>query len=83
MPVIGHVGLTPQAVNVLGGYGARGREEREAEKIMADAKAVADAGAFCIVVEGVMESIATEIARASLRQSSASVPPPIATARCW
>src|SRR6201989_1259179 len=35
IPVIGHVGLTPQAVNVLGGYGARGREDREAEKIIA------------------------------------------------
>jgi len=63
IPVIGHIGLTPQAVNVLGGYGARGREEREAEKIIADAKAVADAGAFSIVVEGVMEPIATEVAR--------------------
>ena len=63
IPVIGHVGLTPQAVNVLGGYGARGREEREAEKIIADAKAIADAGAFSIVVEGVLEPIATEVAR--------------------
>src|SRR5438309_6079976 len=63
IPVIAHVGLTPQAVNVLGGYGARGREEREADKIIADAKAVADAGAFCMVVEGVMEPIATEVAR--------------------
>ena len=40
IPVIGHVGLTPQAVNMLGGYGARGREKREAEKIVADARAV-------------------------------------------
>ena len=63
VPVIGHVGLTPQAVNVLGGYGARGREEREARKIIDDARAVADAGAFCIVVEGVMEQIASEVAR--------------------
>ena len=63
IPVIGHVGLTPQAVNILGGYGARGREEREAEKIIADAKAVDQAGAFCIVVEGVLESIAEEITR--------------------
>jgi 3-methyl-2-oxobutanoate hydroxymethyltransferase len=63
IPVIGHVGLTPQAVNILGGYGARGREEAEAEKIVADAKAIADAGAFCIVVEGVMEAIATRVAR--------------------
>jgi 3-methyl-2-oxobutanoate hydroxymethyltransferase len=63
IPVIGHVGLTPQAVNVLGGYGARGREEHEAEKILADAKAVDNAGAFCIVVEGVVEDIATRITR--------------------
>ena len=63
IPVIGHVGLTPQAVNTLGGYGARGREAREAKKIVADAKAVDDAGAFCIVVEGVMEQIATDVAR--------------------
>src|SRR3982750_4624776 len=49
IPVIGHVGLTPQAVNTLGGYGARGREQHEANKILADARAVADAGAFCIV----------------------------------
>jgi 3-methyl-2-oxobutanoate hydroxymethyltransferase len=63
IPVIGHVGLTPQAVNVLGGYGARGKERKEADKILADAKSVDDAGAFCIVVEGVMEEIATKVAR--------------------
>jgi 3-methyl-2-oxobutanoate hydroxymethyltransferase len=59
IPVIGHVGLTPQAVNVLGGYGARGKDEREADKIERDALAVDQAGAFCIVVEGVMEEIAS------------------------
>jgi len=64
IPVIGHVGLTPQAVNILGGYGARGKSEQEAGKILADARAVADAGAFAIVVEGVMEALATEISRA-------------------
>jgi 3-methyl-2-oxobutanoate hydroxymethyltransferase len=78
IPVIGHVGLTPQAVNVLGGYGARGREGAEAEKIIADARAVADAGAFCVVVEGVLEPIATEVAR--------SIAPPVigigASANC-
>jgi 3-methyl-2-oxobutanoate hydroxymethyltransferase len=63
IPVIGHVGLTPQAVNTLGGYGARGREELEAQKILRDATAVDQAGAFCIVVEGVMEEIATQAAR--------------------
>ena len=61
IPVVGHVGLTPQAVNALGGYGARGRTEAEAKKIVADAKAVADAGAFAIVIEGVVEPIAIEI----------------------
>lgn len=61
IPVIGHVGLTPQAVNVLGGYGARGRSIDEADKILADAKAVADAGAFAIVAEGVMEPIADRL----------------------
>jgi 3-methyl-2-oxobutanoate hydroxymethyltransferase len=61
IPVIGHVGLTPQAVNILGGYGARGKSADEAKKIVGDAKAVADAGAFCIVVEGVMEQIAEQV----------------------
>jgi 3-methyl-2-oxobutanoate hydroxymethyltransferase len=78
IPVIGHVGLTPQAVNVLGGYGARGKSAEEAKKILSDAKAVAEAGAFCIVVEGVMEDIATKVAR--------TVAPPIigigASAEC-
>jgi 3-methyl-2-oxobutanoate hydroxymethyltransferase len=63
IPVIGHVGLTPQAVNILGGYGARGKSDAEAKKIVGDAKAVADAGAFCIVVEGVMEEIANDVSR--------------------
>jgi 3-methyl-2-oxobutanoate hydroxymethyltransferase len=64
IPVIGHVGLTPQAVNVLGGYGVRGREDKEADKILSDAKAVAEAGAFCLVVEGVMEEIAAHVTKA-------------------
>ena len=61
VPVIGHVGLTPQAVNQLGGYGARGRSDAEAAHILADARAVADAGAFCIVAEGIVEPIAEEL----------------------
>ena len=58
IPVIGHVGLTPQSVNALGGYRARGRDDAEAEKILSDAKAVAEAGCFALVLEGVMEEIA-------------------------
>ena len=64
IPVIGHVGLTPQAVNALGGYGARGRDEAEAAKILADGRAVAEAGAFLLVIEGVLEEIAAELTRA-------------------
>ncbi len=64
IPVIGHVGLTPQAVNVLGGYGARGKTQGEADKIVADAKAIADAGAFAVVVEGVMDVVADKVTAA-------------------
>jgi 3-methyl-2-oxobutanoate hydroxymethyltransferase len=64
IPVIGHVGLTPQAVNILGGYGARGREVPEADKIVTDARSVDQAGAFCIVVEGVIEDVANDITSA-------------------
>jgi 3-methyl-2-oxobutanoate hydroxymethyltransferase len=64
IPVIGHVGLTPQAVNALGGYRARGRDDAEAGKILADAKAVAEAGCFALVLEGVMEEVAKEATRA-------------------
>jgi 3-methyl-2-oxobutanoate hydroxymethyltransferase len=64
IPVMGHVGLTPQAVNVLGGYGARGRSEAEAEKIVSDAIALDQAGAFAIVIEGVVEPIAITATKA-------------------
>ncbi len=63
IPVMGHVGLTPQAVNVLGGYGARGRSQEEASKIIDDGRAIAGAGAFSLVVEGVIEPIAVELTR--------------------
>ena len=58
IPVMAHVGLTPQAVNVLGGYAARGRSQEEHEKIIRDGQAVTEAGAFAMVVEGVIEPIA-------------------------
>jgi 3-methyl-2-oxobutanoate hydroxymethyltransferase len=64
IPVMGHVGLTPQAVNQLGGYNARGRSKAEAAKIVADAVALDSAGAFAIVVEGVVEPIAIEVTKA-------------------
>lgn len=64
IPVMGHIGLTPQAVNALGGYGARGRGNAEYAKIIGDAKAVAEAGAFALVAEGVVETLANEIVAA-------------------
>ena len=61
VPVLGHVGLMPQAVHSLGGYRARGRSDDEARQIVADARAIAEAGAFGVVLEGVLEPLAREI----------------------
>lgn len=61
IPVMGHVGLTPQSVNTLGGYRSRGHAEAEFSKIVADGAAIADAGAFSLVVEGVAENIGREL----------------------
>lgn len=64
VPVMGHVGLTPQAVNVLGGFKAQGRSRAQWPAILADAEAVAQAGAFSLVIEAVSEPLAAEITRA-------------------
>jgi len=64
IPVMAHIGLTPQAVNALGGYGARGRSNAEHASILDDARAIADAGAFAIVAEGVVETLAQELTAA-------------------
>ena len=61
IPVMGHVGLRPQAILAEGGFKAKGRTESERDRVLAEAKAVAEAGAFCIVIEGVAESLAREI----------------------
>jgi 3-methyl-2-oxobutanoate hydroxymethyltransferase len=61
VPVMGHVGLTPQAVNALGGYRSRGHAPDEHDKIMRDGVAIAEAGAFSLVIEGVAESLAREL----------------------
>lgn len=64
MPVCAHLGLTPQSVLRLGGYVVQGREDRAAERLRADARAVADAGAEMLVLECVPAALAAEIARA-------------------
>jgi 3-methyl-2-oxobutanoate hydroxymethyltransferase len=63
IPVMAHVGLTPQAVNMLGGYGVRGKSDAEAQSIVEDAMAMDQAGCFAMVIEGVMEPIAIEITK--------------------
>lgn len=61
IPVLGHVGLMPQSVNTAGGFKSQGRTDEGAAKILNDAKKIADAGAFAIVVEGVVEPLARRI----------------------
>jgi len=61
IPVMGHVGLTPQAVHSLGGYRARGRDQAQGDDIVEDAEAVAAAGAFALVIEGTVEPVARAI----------------------
>ncbi|QFY63544.1 3-methyl-2-oxobutanoate hydroxymethyltransferase (plasmid) [Rhizobium grahamii] len=61
IPVFGHVGLMPQLVNTSGGFRSLGHSDQEAEKIRRDAQAVAQAGAFAIVIEGTVEPLAREI----------------------
>ena len=64
IPVMGHVGLRPQSVLVEGAFKAKGRTLDERERVMAEAQATARAGAFCVVIEGVAESLAREITEA-------------------
>jgi 3-methyl-2-oxobutanoate hydroxymethyltransferase len=61
VPVMGHVGLTPQSINTIGSFRAQGREEADWAPIEADAKAVADAGAFALVIEAVAEPLGRRI----------------------
>jgi 3-methyl-2-oxobutanoate hydroxymethyltransferase len=61
IPVMAHIGLTPQYVHALGGFKVQGKDEAAREKILADARAVQDAGAFSVVLEAVPASLAKEI----------------------
>lgn len=61
IPVMGHIGLTPQSVNTIGGFRVQGRSEEAAAEILADAEAVAASGAFAMVVEAVVEPLGREI----------------------
>jgi 3-methyl-2-oxobutanoate hydroxymethyltransferase len=61
IPVMGHIGLLPQSVKKMGGYKIQGRDDAGVQKLLADAKAISDAGAFAIVIEGTVEPVAKQI----------------------
>jgi 3-methyl-2-oxobutanoate hydroxymethyltransferase len=64
IPVMGHLGLTPQSVHALGGYRVQGRDERSAERLKVDATALEQAGAFAVVLELVPAPLASQISKA-------------------
>jgi 3-methyl-2-oxobutanoate hydroxymethyltransferase len=64
IPVMGHIGLTPQSVNQFGGYGVRGKNKEMAEKLLLDAESLEEAGAFSIVLEKIPAALAKEITAA-------------------
>ena len=64
IPVMGHVGLMPQSVNTAGGFKVHGRGQQQADRVSADATAIADAGAFSLVIEGTVEPVARAITEA-------------------
>ncbi|MFE3885655.1 3-methyl-2-oxobutanoate hydroxymethyltransferase [Streptomyces lydicus] len=63
IPVMAHIGLTPQSVHAYGGYPVQGRGEEAAQQLLRDAKAVQDAGAFSVVLEAVPAELAAEVTR--------------------
>lgn len=61
IPVMGHVGLTPQSVHAMGGFRVQGKTEDDAERVLADARALEEAGAYAIVLEGIPADLAQRI----------------------
>jgi 3-methyl-2-oxobutanoate hydroxymethyltransferase len=64
IPVMGHLGLTPQSVHTMGGFKVQGKTEKQATRILADAKALEDAGAFSVVLEGMPSKLAADVTQA-------------------
>ena len=64
IPVMGHLGLTPQSINAFGGYKVQGKDEAAAQKLLDDAKAIAEAGVFAIVLECVPSALAKKVTEA-------------------
>ena len=61
IPVVGHLGLTPQSVNQFGGYGLRAKEQAEADKLLHDAELLAQAGCFCVTLEKIPAALAAQV----------------------
>ena len=61
VPVMGHIGLTPQSIHRMGGYRVQGREKKQRKRLLDDVRAVGRAGAFCVVLEGIPAGLAKEI----------------------
>jgi 3-methyl-2-oxobutanoate hydroxymethyltransferase len=61
IPVMAHIGLTPQSIHRMGGYRVQGKKEEQADKLLVDAHAVQDAGAFAVVLEGIPLKLARRI----------------------
>lgn len=61
IPVMGHIGLTPQSINTMGGFKTQGKDDASRQKLLTDAKAMNAAGCFAVVIEGVVEDIAIEL----------------------
>jgi len=83
IPVMSHIGLTPQSINVMGGFKVQGREKAQWKALEDDAVAVAEAGAFAVVLEAMPAELAARITRKTRYRPSASAPGSIAMARFW
>jgi 3-methyl-2-oxobutanoate hydroxymethyltransferase len=64
IPVMGHIGLTPQSLHAMGGFKVQGRSQKQAKKLLDDARALAEAGCYALVLEGIPRELATEITAA-------------------
>jgi len=63
IPVVGHVGLTPQSIHQIGGFKVQGRTDAQRAKVLADARAVSEAGAYAVVLEAIPHGLAGEISK--------------------
>ena len=83
IPVMGHIGLTPQSVHRMGGYRVQGKTDPQRERLLDDAAAVQEAGAFSVVLEGIPAALAGEITR-TLSIPTIGIGAGVgATGRCW